>query len=187
MGKIKQKRESLVVIHTIPGRVRFHFKSNETEIPDLDIFLAISGVKEVTFNKITKSLLIIYDRKKLNLGKLISKIKVSMPALEISKGQLQKNDNPSEIFLNNNLLSDIVYKFANNANYKVNQKMKGKADLTSLIPSGLVLFGIEELIRNPVMPRWYDMWWYAYNIFMQNYPNRLQNSSITLSKGGVVE
>lgn len=179
---IEKKRESLVVVHTIPGRVRFHFKSSKAEISVLDDFLKIPGVKEITFNKITKSLLIIYDREILTIELLLSNIQEGNPDLGISKGRLPNDIDSSEIFLSDNLLRDKFYKTAIGANKKINIKTQGRADLTSLMPAGLLLLGLEELVRKPVMPSWYNMCWWAYSIFQQNYPNWEKDSSITISK-----
>lgn len=169
-----QKKESLEIVHTLPGRVRFQFKSETIGIPDLDDFLKIPGVKEASFNKITKSLLILYDQKKLNLEKLISEIQKRMPNLEILKAQSQKDTASLDFFPTDDLLTDIICQTAGRANKYVNLKTKGQVDLTSLVPSGLLLVGLEELIRKPCMPRWYDLWWFGYNILWQNYTHRQQ-------------
>ena len=57
------KKEPLWVVKVIEGRIRLRFSSNKQNEPDLDRFLAIKGVEEVTFNNLTKSLLIIYRKK----------------------------------------------------------------------------------------------------------------------------
>lgn len=177
---VKKNRELLEVVHAIPGRVRFNYKSSKTEISAIDDFYKIPGIKEITFNKITQSLLIIYDGEINTLEQLLSKIQEGNPDLEISKERLPINS--SEILLSNNLLLDLIYKTAIGTNKKINVKTKGRADLTSLLPSGLLLLGLEELIRKPVMPRWYDMVWWSHTLLQQNYPKWEKDSSITISK-----
>ena len=177
---VKKSRELLEVVHSIPGRVRFTYKSTKAEISILDDFYKIKGIKEITFNKITQSLLIIYDREIITIEQLLSKIQEGNPDLDISKERLPNNS--SDILLTNNLLLDKFYKTAIGTNKKINKKMKGRADLTSLVPSGLLLLGLEELIRKPVMPRWYDLVWWSYTLLQQNYPKWEKDSSITISK-----
>ena len=183
MRKKIRKRELLEIIHTLPGRVRFQFEPEKAGIPNLDDFLKIPGAEEAIFNNITKTLLMVYDRKKLNLEKLILEIQKRMPGIEISKTMPQKNTISSEVPPTNDLLSDMICKTASRVNKNINIRTKGRASLNSIVPSGLLLAGLEELIRKPCMPHWYDMWWYAYNIFKQNHSRQQQNnSSITTSK-----
>lgn len=171
-----QGKEPLEIVHAASGRARFQFKPEETGIPNLDDFLKIPGVKEVTFNKITKTLLIIYDEQKLNLEKLISEIQGRMPGFEILKTGLQKDkSNVSSEVIHDDLLSELIHNVVVGANQNINRKTKGRADLTSIIPSALFLLGTEELIRRPIMPRWYDFWWFSYNIFWQNYTHKHPN------------
>lgn len=55
-------REPVRVAHASPGRIRLKFGAEKSDIPDLDNFLAIVGVQEVSFNKLTKSLIVRHDR-----------------------------------------------------------------------------------------------------------------------------
>jgi len=176
MRKKRQRKEPLEIVHALPGRVRFRFKPETVVIPDLDAFLKIPGVEEVTFNKITKSLLIIYDEQKLDLEKLISEIQGRMPGLGISKTPLPKDENNvSSGVLSDDLLSKTIYNAVAKANRGVALKTRDLADLTSIIPSAFILLGVEEMIRRPVMPHWYDFWWYSYNILWQNYTRKHPN------------
>lgn len=184
MAKKRQRKEPLEVVHAIPGRVRFRFRPEKADIPNLDDFLKIPGVKEITFNKITKSLLAIYDRQKLDLGKLISEIQERMPQFEILETGLQKGENKVSLGVtSDDLLSEMVYSTVAEANQNVVLKTKHRADLSSIVPSALFLLGAGEIIRRPVMPHWYDLWWYSYNIFWQNYIHKHPSS---IQKGVVL-
>lgn len=55
------------------------------------------------------------------------------------------------------LLSKLIFEITKEANKNIRTKTKGHANLNSMIFVGLLLWGIEELIRNPVMPKWYDI------------------------------
>ena len=84
------KKEILRILHTLPGRVRFAFKETKKDTPDLDKFLAISGVEEVTFSKITKSLLIVYDKKATSEKIVFSEIKTLFPYIALQKEKERK-------------------------------------------------------------------------------------------------
>lgn len=168
--------EFLEIAHAIPGRVRFQCKyankSNEGSFPNLDNFLKIPGVEEVVFNKITKTILVMYDQNKLNLSNLITEIQKKIPHIKISPIDPSKNrtsfDDDTSI---ESLFSNIIYKLGADLNKSVYSKTGGRTDLVSTTAVGLALVGLIEMIRRPVAPRWYDFMWYAYNILQTN-PNR---------------
>jgi len=145
------EKEPLWVINTIPGRVRLRFRTDKSDEPDLDRFLTIRGVEEVTFNKITKSLLVIYNAKIISKDELFEEIEKALPKIKL----LFNSEDSEQI--ENNALSHLIYSSAGKINKRTNKALKGYADLTSIIPTAFLLWGIEELIRNPVMPRWYDI------------------------------
>ncbi len=102
--------EKAQVVSATPGRVRLKFPSEKMGVPDIDALLDIDKVERVTFNKITKSLLIIYDNK-LSLKKLLSEIENNIPEIKIVK---EKPDNKIQIFPNINpkqIISSVVKKF----------------------------------------------------------------------------
>jgi len=145
------EKEPLRVINAIPGRVRLRFRADKEEQPDLDKFLTIRGVEEVTFNKITKSLLVIYNAKIISKDELFKEIEKAFPKIKLCFN----SEDPEQI--ENNTLSHLIYSSVGKINRRTNKALKGYADLTSIIPTAVLLWGIEELIRNPVMPRWYDI------------------------------
>lgn len=144
------EREPLWVISIISGRLRLRFKPDKEEEPDLDKFLAIRGVEEVTFNKITKSLLVIYNAKIIAKDELFKEIEKAFPNIKLCFDSEEQE-------VEGNALSHMIYSSVGKINKRTNKTLKGYADLTSIIPTAFLLWGIEELIRNPVMPRWYDI------------------------------
>ena len=144
------KKECLHIVRTVPGKVRLRFEKDRQQDPDLNQFLMIHGVTEVTFSRITKSLLLIYNTSMTTAEKLLEEIK-KFPEIELrvswEKGPTQKT----------NSLSHVIYTSTSEANRLTNNLFKKRADLTSIIPVALLIWSAEELIRNPVMPKWYDI------------------------------
>ena len=144
------EKELLRVISTIPGRMRLRFRADKSDEPDLDKFLTIRGIEEVTFNEITKSLLVIYNAKIISRDELFKEIEKTFPKIKLCFDSEKQEPE-------GNALSHLVYSSVGKINKRTNKALKGYADLTSIIPVAFLLWGIEELIRNPVMPRWYDI------------------------------
>jgi len=144
---------NLRLLHSLPGRVRFRFESDRQTIPDLDVILEIPGVEEVTFNKITNSLLVTYDTVLLSEKAILSRIRKRLPGIRFSL-KTPGGEGPRA---NGNLLSQLIYHGGSKTNAAVNSALGGRADLTSIVPTGLIAWGLKELIRNPVMPKWYDI------------------------------
>lgn len=158
------QKEPLWALSSIPGRVRLCFKEDRKRVPNLDRFLKISGVKEVTYNKITKSLLIIYDKEALSLKKLFSQIEGKMP-VSIIQGKMKELENPLGEGDKGSLLSQAVYEVAKKTDETFRKGTADYADIGSLIASALVATGVIDLFRRPKLPSWDNLLWYAANIF----------------------
>lgn len=155
-------KEVICVASACPGRIRLKFGPEKTETPNLGDFLGIEGVKEVSFNKLTKSLVVLCDEEVPTEKVLEAVGKISY--LELRRDEPELNDPPVE-----DVLSSRIYETMGGLNEKVREELKGYVDLTSLAPSFLLLLGAVELFRKPVMPRWYDLWWYALNMYYWGY------------------
>ncbi len=151
--KERATKEKLWLLHRMPGRVRFRFASDRHGIPDLDVILEIPGVEEVSFNKITNSLLVTYDTAVLSEKALLSRIRKRLPGILLSLKTPRGEDPRAD----GNLLSQLIYHGGSKTNAAVHGTLGGLADLTSIVPTGLIVWGLEELIRNPVLPKWYDI------------------------------
>lgn len=158
------KKEPLWALSSIPGRVRLRFKEDEKKVPNLDRFLEISGVREVTYNKITKSLLIIYDKEALSLKKLFSQIEGRM-SISIMQEEMKSLENPLGEGDKGSLLSQAVYEAAKKTDETFRKGTVDYADIGSLIASALVVTGVIDLFRRPKLPSWDNLLWYGVNIF----------------------
>jgi len=147
-------KEAVTILHAVPGRIRLTL--NETKEPDLDTFLDIHGVEEVTFCRITKSLLIIYDEDAISEKALLSEIRKRLPDTILLKTRQTQQAS---------LLTKAVVDITRKMNTSVETKTKGCVDVMFLAPSVFVLLGIRELLRNPLKPKWYDFFWWSLNMF----------------------
>ena len=155
--------------HRIDGRIRFKFSDNYNKELDLNRFLEIGGVLEVTFDKMTKSLVILYEENIINFRRLLDKISIKFPKLKII------DDNKYQENGYSNLLSQLIVGNTTKVNKKVYSASKGAVDLGSLAPAGLFLAGIGRLLSKPVMPNWYDLVWWSYNSFLHFNPPNMES------------
>lgn len=152
---------TLKIIFSAPGRIRFRLTPEVEEIPNLDDILSIAGVKETAFNKLTKSLLIVYNRHILTMKELLAVLKQKLPRLTIIKKVKHHQEVKKE------LPSHQLYRWLRKINKEVAAKSKGQADMFSLALILSLTWGLEELIRNPVMPKWYDILRFSQSLFTE--------------------
>jgi len=168
------KKTMLNVQHSIPGRVRLKFEPGYAGVPNLDKFLEIEGVDEVTFDRMTKSVLIQYEEG-VPVCNIFEGVTTSFKNYKVIKSDSSDN---CEENVYSNFLSKIIGDSAGSANRKVNRRTNGYADLGSLVPMALFMTGIGRLATRPVLPNWYDFIWYGYNTFLHfNPPKDMENSS----------
>lgn len=151
----------LRMVFSTPGRIRFHLAPEAKAIPDLDDILAIEGVKETSFNKLTKSLLIVYNHKIFSIKKLITALKQKIPKLRIiEKGRHGKK-------IERELPSHQLYKLGRKINKDLATKTKGRIDMFSLVLVLSLVWGVEELVRKPIMPKWYDILRFSQSLYTE--------------------
>lgn len=152
---------TLKIIFSAPGHVRFRLAPEAKKNPDLDSILTIPGVKETSFNKLTKSLLIVYNHKVLTSQKLIEALKEKLPKLRIIKKVKHQKE------IKKGLPSHQIYKLFKQINKNVLVKTKGQTDIFSSVLVISLVWGIEELIRKPVIPKWYDILRFSQSLFTE--------------------
>lgn len=156
----------LWVLFNAPGRARFCLGAGKKDAPNLDDCLGIEGVSDVSFNKVTRSLLVIYDAGVLPFEGLVPEIEKRMPYAKVIG-----HPPPRYMEAGENLLSSLVLGAGKNLNQYTRKKLRGSADMSSMVPALLSLLGIGELVQNPVVPKWYDFFWYATNMYMWQMKN----------------
>lgn len=157
------KKDVLYISTNFPGRARFKFKTKPHKLPNIDGLLKIQGVEELTYNSVTFSILIIYNTKEISFSDLLNNLRKKMTDVNLLEDSKDADVENSE-----DLLSQLIYGTTSKANRKVKQKTKGYADLSSIIPSALILGGIGSLAARPILPKWYDFIWWGYNIFLHH-------------------
>lgn len=105
-------KEPMWVAHSLPGRIRFRFAPTKEDVPDLDVILQVPGVAQVRFNKITKSLLIIYDVGALSEEELSSQLRNTLPTSCLAL----RAPGSEERSADDSVLSQWLYDFAAEAN-----------------------------------------------------------------------
>lgn len=124
------------------------FIAEGLEEADLDKILEIETVSETVYNKKTKTLTISYN-KNIPLVKLFEEIKLRIPQATFYK----ISENQQE---NGTLASTIIQDLLKKGDNTVLNLTKGHADSQDLIFISTLGMALEELMRNPIMPKWYD-------------------------------
>lgn len=165
VGKNKdQKRSPLLRItgpirtsHILPGRVRFNIvslKNNETKLAIVNKQIPkIEGVASVQVNKISGSVLILFDKDRLEPELLCAAL---IRLLDLEK-ELEKIPKP--------IISKELKEMGNSLNRAVFEKTGGIIDLWTAIPILLIIFGIRKILtdRATIWPTGIALLWWGYN------------------------
>lgn len=176
LENLTMDKQTITIRHAVPGRMRLSFsKTGHEDTPDLYDLLSIHGIEEVVFCKITRSLLILYDENLSSEKAVLSGVKARLPHVILQKRQETGQAS---------LLSKGVVGITRKVNRGISSTTKGHLNIMSLAPSALLLLGVRELLRNPVItPKWYDFFWWATNIFYWDSKNVGQNNMIPMEGG----
>lgn len=170
LGKKKnQKRSPILSItgpirtsHMLPGRVRFHIsslKNNESAIEIVEKQIPkIDGIQSVQVNQITGSVLIHFDRDKLEPELLCAAL---IRLLDLEK-ELEKMPKA--------MLSKELREMGNSLNRAVFERSGGIIDLWTAIPILLAIMGFRKILteRATMWPTGFTMLWWAYNALFRN-------------------
>jgi hypothetical protein len=165
LGKKKdQKRSPLLSItgpirtsHVLPGRVRFHIFSLKNDENKIEIvkkqFPKIEGIKSVQINKVSGSVLILFDQDKLEPELLCAAL---IRLLDLEK-ELEKIPKP--------ILSKEFREMGDSLNRAVFEKTGGIIDLWTAVPLLLIILGFRKILmdRTTMWPTGITMLWWAYN------------------------
>lgn len=162
-------KELLTIVQNVSGRLRFQFPREKRDTPDLDQFLEISGVQEVTYSILTKSLLILYNPQVMTSNEIMNRIDEVCPWIEIRTGKAW-----GEIPFGQDVLSRSFYGVLEKSNRFVRQKLRGGADLTSIVPVAMLGWSAWELVKRPTRPGWFDIL-RAVEIYVTSIANHQQH------------
>ncbi len=127
---------------------KISFLAESLEESEAEQILNIDLISQVVYNKKTKLLEI--DHTNIPITELLNKIKLIIP-----QAVFYENDNRSTQH-NSTPVSTIIENFTKKGDDTIKNLFRGYADtqdLLFLFTSGMA---VEELIRNPIMPKWYD-------------------------------
>lgn len=143
-GVIENKRIFRLISIT-PSKISFIAENlEESEIEDV---LNIDLVSQVIYNKKTKLLEI--DHTNLPIVELLKKIKSVIPQTVFYENNPSTQDNLTPA-------STIIENLTMKGDNVIKNLFRGYADSQDLIFLFTSGMAIEELIRNPIMPKWYD-------------------------------
>ncbi len=136
-----------------PGRVRLRFAPEHEPELNLQSFLEIPAVREISFRKFTGSLLVVYDAKRIDLTELICSIANLCPDWSF--------DTPSEREFDKEFPRDLtlgrLFHYVDQFDREIHRRTSWNLDLITMFMLCYMVWGSWEFLRNPVHPRWYDI------------------------------
>jgi hypothetical protein len=168
-----------LLAHKIPGRVRLKLPSLKGNRSLADHVMgrlsAFPAIKKVRINPAAGSLELLYDAALMqeSAALVIAELKAIFGGYDFSELERHFLGIVEEI-----LVTPYGIKLAQNFasfNRGIRQNLNG-VDLAFLVPASLFSLGFYRLITaKPIpAPRWFDLWWYGFSIFMiVNRPSSL--------------
>ncbi len=146
-------KKKIRVSSVSPGRIRLRFDPEGEAGLNLQAFLEIPAIHEVTFRKLTGSLLILYDSGRINLAGLIQSIENKIPNWYIETLPETQFDTeyPHDIILGP------YYHYTDRLDREIHEQTSGILDLRSAVVLIYLVWGAWEFLRTPVHPKWYDI------------------------------
>ena len=177
-------RNIIKIVHISKERIRLKYKILPTQTPDLDSIVQIEGVIEVTYIKLIGTLVILFKPKIIKAKELLNKIQKKLSNFEFVEELIRTKGFTEDEF---NSLSKFIFGGVNRINKLVLRGLRGRADLTSLLPTFLLISSIVVLIRRPQIPHWFLLLRASGDTFTQwigDLPNESKKKMKATKKGG---
>ena len=168
MGKAVRTKEVVRVASYRPGRVRLRFAPERSASPDFAPMWKIPAVREVTYRKLTGSLVVYYDETLCDTPDLLAQVQAAYPTVEIAGAPRDAYERE----LPHNLLSSIMYYYSDATNRAAHEKTGGAADLTSVLPMLFFAWATIDLIVRPAWPKWFELYRegsYLWHFYQNSY------------------
>lgn len=177
------------IVHVTPGRIRVKMddmKGNRSLADAIQHRLsAVQGVKQVTTNPVTGSVLVCFDPEALT-GSWDSLIEIAgtfglLSSNGYNREQLeqwmQMVHSGGVLSAPSTVSGDIETLFGS-LNTWVGKTAGGRGDLRDIVPLALVFLGVRSLLfsRPAAVPTWYDYFWFAFSIFVAFHRQKDQRS-----------
>ena len=145
--------EQVKVSSYSPGRIRLRLDPESEIAPPLQLLLAIPAIHEVTFRKLTRSLLILFDAHRIDLDTLIRTIEDKFPDWSVERPGERRLDNeyPRNVTLGH------FFFYMDRLDRTIHRGTFGTLDLQSVLLLAFLGWGLAVLFLAPVRPKWYDI------------------------------
>ena len=121
---------------------------------DLDRILEISGVEELTYHKLTRSIVIIYDCELLDAQRLCSCLKRIFPNPQYLHKELSLQD-----IKNQGAIRHAMERFFEKLDTRVKDRIDRCKDLALILPVGAAIQPIKSCWRSLIAPTWLEFIW----------------------------
>ena len=146
-------KQRITVSSISPGRVRLRLEPKHEVEVDLNTLLEIPAIRELTFRKFTRSLLILYDAGRIDLRELIQSIEIRYPDWRIET----PTDGEFEKKYPRNLVIGQFFYYVGRFDREIHRQTSGNLDLGTALFLFYLVWGSWEFLRAPVRPKWYDI------------------------------
>jgi len=152
--------ETLEVIHHIPGRLRVRIPPG-VDAPGLtDAISALPGVTSVVWSPLTRGVLVLYDRERVEEAAIVSAIAdhAELDVTSPTESRSANGERPK--------LATTVTSLFSAVDARVTGATGGALTLGVLVPAVLTLWAARELLRGRAAPlAWTSALWYAHGLF----------------------
>jgi copper chaperone CopZ len=154
----------------LPGRIRVRLsreQRRENVLEDIELLLGnVEGIRDVTINAKTGSVLVEYDPDALDLNQLIAlgqAANIITDVSDLTASQMEGNTWPGPSEASKEILAAF-----RRLDRNVSRLTRGTVDAKTLVPLALltVSLGRAFLSERRVAAPWYSLMWYAYSMFM---------------------
>lgn len=124
---------------------------------DLDRIIQTEGIDELVYNKITKSLLIRFNKSVLTTRRLFSRIRKVFPGSEFACKEI-----PTAEMRKDGMINSRVFKFLKKISPELGERLEKCLDVALVIPLGATIHSVEGLKgyqKNVFSRSWINFIW----------------------------
>jgi hypothetical protein len=161
----------LSVAHAIPGRIRLRIPPGARTSGLAQAVSQLDGVSTAEWTPRTRSLLVRYRAATISVGEIVEIVarhgNVALPPDVASAPSATDGRSP---------VATAMVELATDLNRRLAERTHGTLDLRTLVPLGLAVWAVRELLRGQLAPLgWSSALWYAHGLFRDyNLPSAEQ-------------
>ena len=161
---------TLSVVHAIPGRIRLRIPAGARIAGLAEAVSGLEGVANAEWSPRTRSLLVRYRAATVTADEIIDLVArhADVAPTAITAAPAAANGRSP--------VAAAVVELATHMNRRLAERTNGTLDLRTLVPLGLALWAVRELLRGQLAPLgWSSALWYAHGLFRDyNLPSAEQ-------------